>query len=192
MMKRFYTTMAFLLASFVAIAVLPFVLEAQEGKQLTDFRDRAYTEKDLADALFPEAEPQVRTRGIKAQDQQIPKPTAKPSAALSVFFEFNSAVIRPEYHTDLDKLGHVLTQSQYAEKRLEIEGHTDGIGSDAYNRRLSEQRAKSVRQYLVERFAIDESRLMVRGYGKVQPIATNDTPEGRSKNRRIEVVNPGQ
>lgn len=109
-----------------------------------------------------------------------------------MFFEFNSATIRPEYYADLDKLGRVLTQPQYAEYRLEIEGHTDSIGSEPYNQHLSERRARSVKGYLVERFAIDPQHLVVRGYGENQPIAANTTSDGRDKNRRVEAVNLGQ
>jgi outer membrane protein OmpA-like peptidoglycan-associated protein len=111
--------------------------------------------------------------------------------ALNVFFEFDSDNIMQNYYGDLDKLGNVLTAPQYSAYRVQIEGHTDSIGSDSYNRRLSEKRAASVKRYLVQHFPIPSDRLVVKGFGKSKPIASNDTPEGRDQNRRVEVLNLG-
>jgi outer membrane protein OmpA-like peptidoglycan-associated protein len=86
----------------------------------------------------------------------------------------------------------VLTDPQYSASHIKIEGHTDAVGSEAYNQTLSEQRAASVKEYLVQQFHIDPTRLTVKGLGKSKPITTNDTEAGRSKNRRVEVVNTGQ
>jgi OOP family OmpA-OmpF porin len=69
-----------------------------------------------------------------------------------------------------------------------IEGYTDNIADDAYNKKLSEERANNVRQYLIDKFGIDGSRLTAVGYGKDKPIASNDTKEGRQKNRRVQAV----
>jgi len=68
-----------------------------------------------------------------------------------------------------------------------VEGHTDSVGSDSYNHKLSERRAKAVRDYLV-REGIDASRITTRGYGKSRPVASNDTAEGRAENRRAEII----
>jgi OmpA-OmpF porin, OOP family len=144
--------------------------------------------------LFPEARSDVRTRGIgPAGPPSTPPstPSTNPSVALNVLFDFNSDKILQNYSSDLDKLGRVLTTPQYSAYRVEIEGHTDNIGSDSYNRRISERRAESVKRYLVQHFPIQSDRLVVRGYGKSKPITSNDTPEGRDKNRRVEVVNLG-
>jgi len=79
----------------------------------------------------------------------------------------------------------VRTLKDYAEMTLMIKGHTDSVGSDEYNLGLSDRRANSVRQYLVNQ-GIDPSRLSSKGYGEAEPIAPNNTDEGRAKNRRIE------
>jgi outer membrane protein OmpA-like peptidoglycan-associated protein len=170
-------------------------LQAQEQGTFTDFRDRsAYTEEDLARSLFQPPPSDRRTRGI-GPAQAKPAPTSgtssKNSIALNVFFEFNSDRILQNYYGDLDKLGKVLTDPQYSAYRVQIEGYTDSIGSDSYNRRLSERRAESVKYYLIQHFPIKSDRLVARGFGKSKPIAPNDTPEGRDKNRRVEVVNLG-
>ncbi|RLC50885.1 MAG: OmpA family protein, partial [Candidatus Cloacimonadota bacterium] len=100
-----------------------------------------------------------------------------------VNFEFNSAELTAGAKEVLMKV--VRTLKDYPEMTLLIKGHTDNIGSDAYNLKLSQRRADSVRQFLIDN-GIDPSRLESVGYGETQPIATNDTPEGRAKNRRIE------
>jgi outer membrane protein OmpA-like peptidoglycan-associated protein len=170
-------------------------LQAQEQGTFTDFRSRsAYTEEDLARSLFQPPPSDVLTRGIRpAQTQPAPTSgtTGKNSIALNVLFELNSDKILQTYYGDLDKLGKVLTAPQYSAYRVQIEGHTDSLGSDSYNQRLSEKRAQSVKRYLVQHFPLPSDRLVVRGFGKSKPIASNDTPEGRDKNRRVEVVNLG-
>jgi len=180
------------LAIVVVLAMLsvPHPLVAQE--KYTDFRGRAYTADDLGQALFPEAEPQVRMRSFTPQTLPSPLPPQTAAVALNVFFEFNSATVLKQYYTDMDKLGQMLTQPQYSTYRVRIEGHTDNVGSDPYNQRLSERRAESIKSYLVQHFAIAPERLMAKGYGKARPRATNNTQEGRDQNRRVEVVNPGQ
>ena len=74
---------------------------------------------------------------------------------------------------------------------LEVEGHTDGVGSDDYNQKLSENRAGAVRDYLIQQ-GIADSAIVSRGLGKTQPVATNDTTEGRQQNRRVELVLSGE
>jgi OOP family OmpA-OmpF porin len=111
--------------------------------------------------------------------------------ALNVLFAPNSETILPAYYPDLDKLGTVLSWPQYAEYRIQIEGHTDALGASQRNQILSEKRVQSIKQYLVQRFQIAPERLHAVGYGASRPIAPNTTPEGRSQNRRVEVVNLG-
>jgi outer membrane protein OmpA-like peptidoglycan-associated protein len=74
----------------------------------------------------------------------------------------------------------------WSEIKVEIEGHTDASGSEAHNLKLSQQRAESVRDYLVSK-GVEASRLVAKGYGESQPIADNDSPEGMAKNRRVEL-----
>jgi OmpA-OmpF porin, OOP family len=149
----------------------------------TDFRGRSdYTAEDLANALFA-MDPAKRGIG--------PKELTGPSVIPKVLFVPGSSEIRPESYPDLDKLGQVLSSPQFREHRILIEGHTDSIGSEHYNQRLSARRAESVRHYLVNKFAIAPERLIAKGYGASNPIADNSTPEGRERNRRVEIVNLG-
>ncbi|RMF89390.1 MAG: OmpA family protein [Nitrospinota bacterium] len=188
-MRREIITRIVTVVGMIGIVLFPVILSAQE-RHFTDFRGQDYTAEDLGAALFPTG-PEVGTRGIAPQ--QAPQASVpKASVALNVFFEFNSDKVLPQYYPDLDKLGQVLTNPRYADYRVQIEGHTDSIGSDRYNQALSERRAMSVKRYLIQNFPIDPSRLVVKGYGERRPIASNDTPEGRSRNRRVEVVNLGR
>ena len=101
----------------------------------------------------------------------------------NIFFATASYELRPESTVELDRL--VLIMQQNPDVRIEIGGHTDDEGSIAYNQRLSEQRARAVVDYLVQR-GIEVSRLRSVGYGASRPVAPNSTPEGRAQNRRTE------
>ncbi|HTR59090.1 MAG TPA: OmpA family protein [Casimicrobiaceae bacterium] len=102
-----------------------------------------------------------------------------------VLFDTGSAQLRPGGQRLVARLADFLRE--YPERTLAIEGFTDSVGGDTYNQELSERRAASVRVALIES-GIDGSRIYVRGYGKAFPVASNDTAEGRQRNRRVEVV----
>lgn len=106
-----------------------------------------------------------------------------------VLFDFNKATLRPEAREKLAKLSGIVLA--YPSLRLALEGHTDSIGSDEYNQTLSEKRAFGVRDYLVAQ-GIDGNSLTAVGMGKRDPIASNDTNEGRQQNRRVEMVVSGE
>ncbi len=101
----------------------------------------------------------------------------------NIFFDFNQATLRPESKNELDRLVALL--NDMPSLKIEISGHTDNIGSAQYNKTLSERRAKSVVDYLIEN-GISPNRLTYKGYGFDMPIAPNDTEEGRQQNRRTE------
>lgn len=108
-----------------------------------------------------------------------------------VLFDFNKATINPKGELSLTVLGRMIRKM--GKHPVQVEGHTDVIGSDAYNKSLSERRAESVKQWLAARQYIEDSA-PVLGFGKLKPIAPNtlpdgkDNPDGRKKNRRVEVV----
>ena len=101
----------------------------------------------------------------------------------TVNFDFNSANLTTLAKTNLDKLVTVLKNNP--DTNINIYGHTDSIGSDAVNLRISAQRAAAVKNYFVAN-GISASRMFTEGLGKSSPIASNDTDEGRAKNRRVE------
>lgn len=101
-----------------------------------------------------------------------------------VLFDFNSSALRPESRSTLSDMATVF--ARYPEQTISVEGHTDSVGSDTYNQNLSEKRADAVRDYLVDR-GTPSSRIRAVGYGETHPKASNDTPEGRQLNRRVEI-----
>ena len=103
-----------------------------------------------------------------------------------IFFSFNSATLRPESDETLTLIADLL--NKHPDWKLAIGGHTDSIASDTFNLDLSNRRAAAVKAALVERFKIVDARLSTQGYGEASPRDTNDTLEGRARNRRVELV----
>lgn len=101
----------------------------------------------------------------------------------NIFFDFDKATIRPESANELDRLIKLLTENPTI--KIELGSHTDSKGSDEYNMKLSDNRSKSVVDYLIQK-GIPSDRLTAKGYGETKPIDTNDTDEGRQNNRRTE------
>ena len=130
--------------------------------------------------------------------QKAPPPAAKPPApivaaaptsekvtfAADAFFDFDKSVLKPEGKAKLDDL-----VSKMSGINLEViiaVGHTDSVGTDAYNQKLSVRRAEAVKAYLVSK-NIEKNRVYTEGKGEKQPVADNKTAEGRAKNRRVEI-----
>jgi OOP family OmpA-OmpF porin len=103
---------------------------------------------------------------------------------LKVQFDYKKTTIKHEYYDEIKKLADFM--KRHPNLDATIEGHTDNIASAKYNQGLSQRRAESVKKFLVEKEGIDANRLKAVGYGLTKPIATNDTEEGRYKNRRVE------
>ena len=102
-----------------------------------------------------------------------------------IHFAFDQSNLDATAKAELNKLGEKL--QQYSEYIVLIEGHTDYIGSEPYNKRLGEKRAEVVKQYLLKNWQIASNRLLTRSFGESEPIAPNTTSTGRAKNRRAEV-----
>lgn len=110
----------------------------------------------------------------------------KVTITLNVQFDTNKADIKEKYNDDIKRVADFM--KEFPDTTAEIGGHTDNVGSAEYNQKLSEKRANSVRQYLIDKFGIDGSRLTAVGYGLTKPVASNDTVEGKQQNRRVEAV----
>ena len=118
-----------------------------------------------------------------------PAPVAPPAAtkvtyAADAFFDFDKSVLKPEGKAKLDDL-----VGKIKDINLEViiaVGHTDSVGSDAYNQKLSVRRSEAVKAYLVSK-GIEKNRVYTEGKGEKQPVADNKTAEGRAKNRRVEI-----
>lgn len=115
-----------------------------------------------------------------------PEPAAPQKLVLEgVNFDFDKATLRQEDIGSLDN--DVATLKTWGDVDIEVAGHTDSMGSDAYNMKLSQQRAEAVRNFLISR-GVAADRLTAKGYGESQPVADNATEEGRFKNRRVELA----
>jgi len=101
-----------------------------------------------------------------------------------ITFAFNDASVQPQFRPTLDEVSSIL--SQYPKTYIDVYGHTDSDGSDAYNQTLSERRAQSVANYLSSH-GVQSARIATRGFGESQPIASNATEEGKASTRRVEI-----
>jgi outer membrane protein OmpA-like peptidoglycan-associated protein len=107
-------------------------------------------------------------------------------AVYGIYFDFASAKLKPESTPVLDEIADALNANP--SWNLTIEGHTDNVGGADYNLDLSKRRAAAVQDALVTRYHISADRLSTAGFGFTRPKASNDTPEGRALNRRVELV----
>jgi len=124
---------------------------------------------------------------VKPAAKPAPKPApvaAKITLAADVLFDFDKSALKPEGKSKLDDLA-VKVRDINLEVVIAI-GHTDSIGSDAYNQKLSVRRAESVKAYLVSK-GVEPNRIYTEGKGEKQPVASNKTKDGRQKNRRVEI-----
>jgi outer membrane protein OmpA-like peptidoglycan-associated protein len=108
-------------------------------------------------------------------------------ALYGVLFDFNKATLQAASDPVLQKVADLLSKDPAL--KVEVQGHTDNVGGDAYNQTLSEARARAVMDWLVKH-GVAAGRLTAKGYGKSRPVADNDSDEGRAKNRRVEIANP--
>lgn len=135
-----------------------------------------------------------RSAPVVAQAEPAPAPAPAPApepapemqsvrVELDVKFDFDRDTIRPEFRQDIQSLAEFMRT--YPSVTTTVEGHTDSIGTDAYNQNLSERRANSVRQALIDE-GVESSRVNAVGHGESRPIADNATDDGRAMNRRVE------
>ena len=154
-------------------------------------------QNDEASRLLAEARRLAKeAEGCGPAPQRVVEPAPQPPPperipekicmTLNVEFDFDKSDVKAKYHDVIGKVAEFM--KQYPTTTTVIEGHTDNRGKYEYNIKLSERRADSVRNYLVEKFGIESSRLSTKGYGYTKPVASNETAAGRQKNRRIDAV----
>ncbi|GAB6073993.1 OmpA family protein [Nautilia lithotrophica] len=106
---------------------------------------------------------------------------------LRLNFDFNKAIVKKIYYPELQKVAEILKNNPNL--KIEVAGHTDNIGSDEYNLKLSQKRAEAVKNILVNKFGINPNRIVAKGYGEKYPLVPNTTATNRALNRRVEIVN---
>jgi OOP family OmpA-OmpF porin len=114
-----------------------------------------------------------------------PEPVKQKIVLRGVNFDFDKATIRSDAASILAEAARILGEN--AGVNVSVEGHTDAVGTDAYNQSLSERRAAAVRDYLVAE-GVGADRLTTKGFGESEPVASNETGDGRAQNRRVELT----
>ncbi len=154
---------------------------------------QAVSKEQVIQLLAPEQpQPKLLTRGLRLHDNDAEPafsgdqaPTAK-SLSLEVYFEFNSARLSPEAVQQLTPVGEALQSNELASLQFTLEGHTDATGDEHYNLKLSEKRAKSVKDFFVNNFALQPERVKTEGKGESQLI--EGTPPDSGIHRRVTIV----
>ncbi len=142
------------------------------------------------DLVFPVSDVagKAQTLNVKETPTEI-----RIELAADVLFDFDKSTIKPEAASALHNVAEIIKDKGKG-RSVRIDGHTDSKGGDAYNQKLSERRAASVRQWLVEKEGLNTIKMSTQGFGAKRPVAPNakpdgsDDPEGRQKNRRVEIV----
>jgi len=152
------------------------------AKGIVQFVPDSISAEDLSNLLFSTGTKQVLSTRSMFDEQQEAKPGV--SVAMLINFEYNSSELTAESKVRLDTLGEMLNMDQALDKSVVVEGHTDVVGSEAYNLALSLRRAESVKRYLVFQHDISDQRLVIEGRGEGQLIDPQN-PKG-SMNRRVQ------
>lgn len=121
---------------------------------------------------------------IMVEEVAVAEPAEAVRVELDVKFDFDKAQVKQESYGDIKALADFM--KQYPQTSTVVEGHTDSVGSDAYNQGLSERRASAVRDVLVNQYGVESGRVQAVGYGESRPVADNATADGRAINRRVE------
>ena len=172
------------LVALVAMLLSGGATRADESSDVEIFEGPVPSAEELGSILYPEPRPEeVRTRGIIVRPAAT-APDGPKSFGFLIQFAFDSSEILPASRPYLDQVGRMLNLDNLAERRLAIEGHTDASGSEAYNQKLSERRARAIASYLVTNHGVETSRLRAVGKGESRPLKGQDPLDPR--NRRVE------
>lgn len=174
------------------VMVGPMAAEMADGSYTKTLKAGVYTVKvNAEDKQYLPYERSITMEAGKTLELEVALVKKEFKIVLpNVYFEFDKSDIKPESYSVLDEAAKTIKTvlSTTPDAKFEVQGHTDSKGSDAYNQKLSDARANSVKNYLVTNHQIPGARLMARGYGESKPVASNDSDAGRAKNRRVEFV----
>jgi outer membrane protein OmpA-like peptidoglycan-associated protein len=167
-------------------------LQAQQAQQQAQAADQARMQADQARLQAEQQQQQLRQQLLQQFNMILEtRDTARGLIVnmSDVLFDFNKYTLRPAAREKLAKISGIILS--HPGLRLEVDGYTDSIGSESYNQKLSEERADGVRTYLTGQ-GISSDIVVAKGFGKENPVASNDNAAGRQKNRRVEMVVSGE
>lgn len=173
-----------MLASFFGFPSDPPRAEEAPVDEATQEAQELITRDQFIDMLrirAPEnAYPEKRIRGVEES------PDHPAQVTVNILFKVGTTELAGDFSVrQIQEAGEALSSDALAGYRFEIAGHTDDTGSEEANQVLSRERAQAVKDFLVEYYGIDPDRLVARGYGESRPVASNETEEGRARNRRV-------
>ena len=197
-MAKIYVAAAALVASAAYAGVTPNATDSQ-GLPVRDGQGACVQSSGIEhpDCVAKKAEPAKPAAPAAPPAPVVPPPAAQPAAPAApssvkqsitiqaeALFDFDKSVLKPAGKKSIDD---AVAKMQRVDVEMVIAtGHTDSIGTDAYNQKLSERRATSVKEYMVSK-GIPSAKITTLGKGETQPVATNKTKEGRAKNRRVDI-----
>ncbi len=194
MTLKYPTTLAAVALTFVAIGqAAAHDVAGDEGRLCNSVHDRGKAPLMTRNGRFvvhhgtvecPQPEPVVAAVAPTPEPAPAPKAQVIASISSDVAFDLNKAELKRSFYPRLDKI--IATLNESPETRFEIIGHADSTGAADYNQDLSERRAAAVADYLIKG-GIAPSRFTTSGRGEMDPIASNDTKEGRARNRRVDL-----
>lgn len=181
-------------ASCAALLFAPVLFMAAPAEPAGAGQDGVISAEEITRSLTVPTSPEMKTRGfqtrgIRREDSEDGAAAAgPPKIDIRILFETDSDRIDATASPQLAQVARALRTDALADSRILIEGHTDSVGPAAYNMELSNRRAASVKRYLVG-LGVPAARLETVGRGEAEPIADNDTVEGRALNRRVTLIN---
>lgn len=198
-MRRFFRV-ALILSFLASASTVPYADDLTTDQMIEALQPKknGLTRSLNAAAPQPSVEDQEFINGLKGTSRaivveerkklaEVVKKYEMPQFDMEVYFDFDSSNVTPQAIPSLIKLGKTISDPSLLQQSIIISGHTDAVGSDEYNQKLSEARAQSVKQFLVDNFQIDPKRLIAVGYGEEQ--LKNETMPDAEENRRVTVVN---
>ena len=183
-MKRLYGRSGILAAGFIGFLAFGNAASAEQvsRQQIIDALTAQPKITGFADRLQ-----HLRSMTFDDHEYAVASAQSMPAIDLEVYFDFNSAAITTQAEPQLRELGAALSDARLKGATISINGHTDGVGGDAFNKRLSERRAVMIKGYLVDNFQLSPANLRTVGFGKSRP--KNKIDPNAPENRRVEVVN---
>jgi outer membrane protein OmpA-like peptidoglycan-associated protein len=167
-------------------------MKAAESQQIADAERQKALDAEAAAAKAEKEKEQLRAQLLEQFNRILPTtdtPRGLKVNMADVLFDFGKFDLKPPAREALAKMSGIVIA--HPGLKLDVEGHTDSVGSDTFNLTLSQNRADTVRAYLVNQ-GLDPAAITSTGYGKSDPVASNDTSAGRQQNRRVEIIISGE